>query len=105
MRVRFFAYLREFTGCAEADIPYQETAGALAHSLCEIYGEKLRQKIFPGDSAGALNSGGKLKREAEKFGPEIIVLINGRHVNHLGGPAAPLSPDDRVDIFPVVAGG
>ena len=147
MRVRFFAYLRNITGCVEADIPYRETAGALARLLCERYGEKLRQKIFPaggeprlsasaevpGNSAG--KSGGADKPEygiipegknmpessagaagpnqsfagsppaEEEFGPEIIFLINGRHVTHLGGPAAPLNPDDRVDVFPVVAGG
>jgi len=94
MQVRFFAYLRNFTGCAEADIPYEETIGALACSLCNRYGDKLRQKIFPSG-----NSGGKV------FGPEIMILINGRHVNHLGGFNAPLKPDDRVDVFPVVAGG
>jgi len=91
MRVRFFAQLRTITGCAEADIPYRETIGALVRSLCERYGEALRQKIFP--------AGG------EEFSPEIIILINGRHINHLGGAAAALSPDDRVDIFPMVAGG
>ena len=100
MRVRFFAYIRNFTGCAEADIPYRETAGALARSLCERYGDKLQQKFFPPEI-----SGGKGKNTEEKFGPEIIFLINGRHVSHLGGTAAPLNPDDRVDIFPVVAGG
>jgi len=100
MRVRFFAYIRNYTGCVEADIPYQETAGALARSLCDLYGDELRQKIFPGE-----DSGGKTKKSELKFGPEIIFLINGRHVNHLGGVNAPLSPDDRVDVFPVVAGG
>ena len=93
MRVRFFAYLRDFTKCAEADIPYQETAGALARSLCDLYGDKMRQKIFPSGNS------------AEQFGREIIILINGRHVSHLGGVAAPLKPDDRVDVFPLVAGG
>jgi len=104
MRVRFFAYIRDYTGCVEAEIPYQETAGALARTLCDIYGEKLRQKIFPGEDSGAGKKSENKKTEL-KFGPEIIFLINGRHVNHLGGPAAPLSPDDRVDVFPVVAGG
>jgi len=97
VRVRFFATIRDFTGCVEADIPYQETAGALARSLCNLYGEKMRQKFYPGDDHDI--------KDEEKFGPEIIVLINGRHVSHLGGPLAPLNPDDRVDIFPVVAGG
>ena len=101
MRVRFFAFIRNFTKCAEADIPYQETAGALARSLCDLYGDALRRKIFPDGNSG----GGGKKPEEEKFGPEIIFLINGRHVNHLGGVAAPLEPDDRVDVFPVVAGG
>ena len=92
MRVRFFADLRNLTGCAEAEIPYQESAGALARSLCELYGDKLKGKL--------LAPGGE-----EAFGPEIIFLINGRHVSHLGGFDAPLNPDDRVDIFPMVAGG
>ena len=91
MRVRFFAYLRDFTGCAETDIPYRETIGALARSLCDLYGDRLREKI--------------LSTKGDQFSPEIIILINGRHVSHLGGPAAPLNPDDRVDIFPMVAGG
>ena len=95
MRVRFFATIRDYTGCAEEDIPYQETAGALARSLCNRYGSKLKEKIFPGGNP----------KGNEEFGPEIIFLINGRHVNHLGGTNAPLKPDDKVDIFPVVAGG
>jgi molybdopterin synthase sulfur carrier subunit len=95
MRVRFFAYLRNITGCAEADIPYRETVGSLACSLCDLYGDKLRQKIFPAGTPSA----------EEKFGPEIIILINGRHVSHLGGFGAALNPDDRVDVFPLVAGG
>ena len=99
MRVRFFAFIRNETGCAEAEIPYEETLGALARSLCAKYGEGLRQKIYSIDkSANAANG-------PEEFSKEIIFLINGRHMNHLGGAAAPLKPDDRVDVFPVVAGG
>jgi molybdopterin synthase sulfur carrier subunit len=91
MRVRFFAFIRDFTGCNETDIPCEATIGDLARKLCDIYGSKMQQKVFP------LNDG--------KFGSEIIFLINGRHVNHLGGTSAPLKPDDTVDVFPVVAGG
>ena len=94
MQVRFFAQFRNITGCAEADIPYQETAGALARSLCERYGDAFRKKLFAQANAGE-----------DKFCPEIIFLINGRHVCHLGGADAPLQPGDRVDIFPMVAGG
>ena len=106
MRVRFFAYIRNFTKCAEADIPYKETIGALARSLCDIYGDALRQKIFPSDISSGKGTPKRSKTTGEEqFGSEIIILINGRHVGHLGGIAAPLNPDDRVDIFPVVAGG
>jgi len=113
VQVRFFATIRDFTGCAEADIPYRETAGTLARLLCERYGEKLRERFFPEEFTSGENRSGKsvsdknsgAGRKEKTFGPEIIVLINGRHVNHLGGPDAPLKPDDRVDVFPVVAGG
>jgi len=104
MKVRFFANLRDITGCAEAEVPYEETAGALAFSLCKLYGSKLRQKIFPEEESGGKSPAAKMPKD-ENFGPEIIFLINGRHVSHLGGVAAPLKPEDRVDVFPVVAGG
>ena len=106
MRVRFFADIRNITGCVEADIPYRETAGALARSLCDLYGEALKQKIYPAEQMenGKKRTSTEINEE-EKFGPEIIFLINGRHVNHLGGTAAPLNPDDRVDVFPMLAGG
>jgi molybdopterin synthase sulfur carrier subunit len=97
MRVRFFAYLRNITRCAEADVPYRETAGSLARSLCDQYGEALRQKFFPPGDAGT--------SKEDQLGPEIIFLVNGRHIKHLEGIDTPLKPDDRVDIFPVVAGG
>jgi len=95
MRVRFFAYIRNITGCIEADIPHQETIGALARSLCDRYGEKLRLKFFPAGHS----------EDNREFGPDIIVLINGRHITHLQGTATIINQDDRVDIFPVVAGG
>jgi molybdopterin synthase sulfur carrier subunit len=95
MRVSFFATIRKITGCTETEIPYQETAGALAHSLCDRYGSKLRQQIFLVENSDA----------EEKFSPAIIILVNGRNVCHLGGVAAPLKSDDRVDIFPMLAGG
>jgi len=95
MRVRFFAYIRNYTGCSEGDYPLQPTIGKLARALCDRYGKNLSSKIFPnGYSKGD-----------EEFGAEIIILINGRHVCHLQGEATPLKDDDRVDIFPVVAGG
>jgi molybdopterin synthase sulfur carrier subunit len=91
VRVKFFAYIRDFTGCKEAELPYRETIGGLARELCGQYGAKLEEKMFSEDGGA--------------FGPDIIVLINGRHVAHLGGLNAPLKPDDTVCVFPMVAGG
>ena len=91
MRVKFFAYIRDYTGCKEAEVPFRETAGSLAQALCCQYGEKLRGKL--------------LSPEGNDFHKDIIFLINGRHVVHLGGFNAPLAEDDTVQIFPVVAGG
>ena len=99
MKVRFFAFLRDITNCCEAELPYKETVGELVRSLCDIYGEKLKQKIFPMSSQPTGS-------EAEsQTGLEIILLVNGCHIKRLGGLAAPLKPDDEIDIFPIVAEG
>jgi len=90
MRVKFFAFIREMTGCPEITMPVVPTVGDLARSLGERYGPKLRNKLLASD---------------DKLGPEIIILINGRHVAHLGEINAALKDDDTVQIFPVVAGG
>jgi len=78
MRVKFFAYLRDYTGCSETDMPLVPTIGDLARNLCERYGSRLREKLLP---AGA----GK-----EELGPDIIIMINGRHIAHLGNIDATL---------------
>lgn len=90
MRVKFFAYIRDYTGCSETDVPVVPTIGDLARILCDRYGSKLREKMLTADG---------------DLGPHIIVMINGRHVVHLGGINAPLKDGDTVQIFPMVAGG
>jgi len=91
LQVKFFAFIRDCTGCKEADIPYEEDIRSLVNALCSRYGNSLRKKLLSGDG--------------ESLSPEVIIMINGRHVEHLGGISAPLKPDDLVSIFPVVAGG
>lgn len=91
MTVKFFAYLREYTGCKVVDFPYHEDVRHLAYALCDRYGRRLREKMLTPDGT--------------ELGEEIIILVNGRHVAHLGGMEAKLSPSDIVSVFPVVAGG
>jgi len=91
MRVKFFAYIRDYTGCKETEVPPAATVGELVRSLAAAYGPVFRDKVLaPGGQA---------------LSPEIIILVNGRHVVHLGGFEAPLKPEDTVQIFPMVAGG
>jgi len=90
MRVEFLSYLRNITNCSHADVPAVPTAGDLIRVLGELYGTALTGKI--------LASNGEL-------GAEAVILVNGRHLVHLGGIDAPLKDDDIVRIFPVVTGG
>ena len=71
MTVKFFAYLREYTNCKIVDFPYQEDVRKLTQALSETYGNRLREKLLTPDGTD--------------LGEEIIILVNGRHVEHLGG--------------------
>jgi len=90
MRVEFLSYLRNITNCSHYDVPAVPTAGDLIRVLGEIYGPALTGKILASDG---------------ELGAEAVILINGRHLVHLGGIDAPLKDDDIVRIFPVVTGG
>ena len=90
MLIKYFAYLRDITGCKQEIWPAEPDVETLLRSLCEKYGAALRKKIYaPG---------------TEEPG-DVIIMINGRHIVHLGGAAAVLKDSDTVQIFPVVAGG
>lgn len=58
--------------------------------LCEKHGDGLREKLFD--------------PTWENLG-DVIIMINGRHIFHMGGLDAALHDEDTVQIFPVVAGG
>jgi molybdopterin synthase sulfur carrier subunit len=90
MKVRFFATYRDVTGCRELDIPAPSTAIGLLHALADRYGPSMRRKLFTED--------GEISEDA-------ILLINGRHFEHLGKGDAPLKDSDVASLFPMVAGG
>jgi molybdopterin synthase sulfur carrier subunit len=90
MKVLYFAYLRDITRCKQEPWPVEPDVRALLISLCAKYGDALRKKVYaPG---------------TEEPG-NIIIMVNGRHIEHLGGLDAVLKESDTVQIFPVVAGG
>lgn len=89
MKVKYFAYLRDYAGTKEIQIEHYDTLYELLIKLCKMHGAKFENKIFRN---GFLSS-------------EIIILINGRNIAHLHGLDTRLSPEDEISIFPVVAGG
>ena len=89
MKVKYFAYIRDYTGSKEIEIEHCKTLKELLIRLCQKYGKKFESKIFKDDSLSS----------------EIIILVNGRNIVHLHGLDTFLSSEDEISIFPVVAGG
>jgi molybdopterin synthase sulfur carrier subunit len=91
MRIKYFAYYRDITGCREEELPAPGTMGELLRLLASRYGQKMSEKLLSPDGL--------------TLGPDAIVLVNGRNIAHLGLLEAPLVDTDLVAIFPLVAGG
>ena len=90
MRLKFFAMYRDITRCKEENVVAPPDVWALLLSLSERYrgfGSKL---ITP---------------DGTEIGENTIILVNGRNVVHMDGKHTPLTDNDTVAIFPVVAGG
>ena len=93
MKISFYAYYRdpEYAGCREAEFPAPKDLRALGEKLGDRYGEKLRAEYFSPDFTA--------------LGEKIIVIVNGRRAEFLGGLDTPLKDSDHVLVFPIVAGG
>ena len=90
MIVKFFADLRDITKTKEVEIKAPATIMELLTELSLLYGKKLQSRIIG---------------EGNKLHPDMIVLINGRHIEHLFGEASKLADADVVSFFPRIAGG
>jgi len=89
MIVKYFAYIRDYTGAKEIQIEHYKSLRSLLRELCKKYGAKFENKVFTG----------------ENLSDEIIILVNGRNIVHLESLDTKLQVDDVISIFPVVAGG
>jgi len=89
LKVRFFATFREIFRARETDVAL--TGDATVRDLLERICATPAQR-------GQVFEGGELK-------PYIIILKNGRHIQHLDGLATRLEDGDVVSIFPPLAGG
>jgi molybdopterin synthase sulfur carrier subunit len=89
MKIKYFAYIRNYAGCKETDFERCQTVEELLSKLCSIYGKGFERIIFKNNELSS----------------EIIILVNGRHISHLNGIKTPLEDSDEISIFPEVAGG
>jgi len=89
VKVQFFANLREVFSSKDIIIEIKNNThvGELLNLLCDT--RKRRGEIF---------DNGSLK-------PYMVILKNGRHIQHLNGLQTELSKGDNIAIFPPVAGG
>jgi len=102
MTIQYFAYLRDITGCKQEQLSGASNLRALLCLLCAKHGDALREKLYKSGREG--DGSGKEDLGQDELG-NVIIMVNGRHINHLGGMTTVLTDSDTVQIFPVVAGG
>ena len=92
MKVSFYATLRPLVGSKTVDIPLRQ--GATLQALVDAMIEK-----FPTLGPVLLNDAGELSRQVQ-------LCVNGRNARFLDeGLDTPLTPTDKIDLFPAIAGG
>ena len=89
IHVQFFATFREVFD--ENSLQIEVGTGTTIEDLLNLVfnTHERRQRIF---------DNGKLK-------PHIVVMKNGRHIQHLKGLDTELNEGDTVSVFPPIAGG
>ena len=90
MLVKFFATYRQISGCQTCDVPAPATVLELLKEL-SVHWPEFRPLL--------------LNANATDKGDDAILLVNGRHSEHLDGVATKLSEHDHVAVTPLVAGG
>jgi molybdopterin synthase sulfur carrier subunit len=91
MKVRVYATLKDIVGARAVCLQHSkgDTVGAVLDRLTGEF-PKLEDKLFDSDD--------QLKQS-------VNVMVNGRNVRWLEGLETVLDKDDRLSIFPAVAGG
>ena len=90
MLVKFFATYRQITGCRTCEVPAPPNVLTLMHDLAQRW-PAFRNLVLNEDGTG--------------LGDDVIVLVNGRHIEHLDGADTALTEQDYVAVTPLVAGG
>jgi len=88
--IKYFADIRKLTGVEQQPWTKAEpTLRSLLKDLAVQHGPAFEERMFKGD----------------RISSTVIIMVNGRNIEHLNGLETPLAPDDVVVIFPMVAGG
>jgi len=90
MKIKFFPQLVDITKAKEIDVQAPETIAQLMFLLSARYGQEMKQKLLTQD---------------ERLHPDMIVFINGRHIEYINGEESPLTDADTVSFFSRIAGG
>ena len=92
MRVRFFFFIERATGVRELEIPADVTPDiqTLVDVLISSFGAPLKNEL--------LAESGELRRD-------VNILVNGRNIEFISGPATVLTDEDTVSFLSAVAGG
>jgi sulfur-carrier protein len=88
-RVSFFGMVRDITGEKETRVEGGDSVESLLEALSGKYGVTFMEKIL----------------KTPQRDMDLIILLNGRHIEHVGGLSAPVKEGDHLAVFPLVGGG
>ncbi len=91
VKVIFYATFREKFKVNEINLDIDGTFKSLMDSLISNLGEEVKKELYD-------DSTNYIKRD-------VIMLVNGRSIEYLGGPNVKFNDGDKIAIFPPVAGG
>ena len=101
IRVFYYASVREKTGTNDTRVegfPSRDDAATIV-DLVKYLEER------HGISLIDLNSSLTERANYADLLSALIIMVNGRHISHVGGLDAPVSDGDVVSIFPLIGGG
>lgn len=90
LHIGYFATIRELTGKKEENAPDTSDVLTLMLSLCDSYGKNFREFCMTDEG---------------RISKRVNILVNGKHIEHLGKDETPLKDGDDISIFPLIGGG